>query len=67
MIESFIVLGISGLLWAVSKTDGQRLAEFRLDSPPVWDGMAAAYGCLYLSNQDGSVLCLGPDDRKRAP
>jgi len=47
-----------GLLWAVSATDGKQLAEFKLDATPVWDGMAAADGCLLLALQDGSVCCL---------
>ena len=47
-----------GLLWAVSAADGRRLAEYRLESLPTWDGMAAAAGRLYLSTTDGKVLCL---------
>ena len=51
--------GRSGaLLWAVAADDGERLAEHRLDSPPVFDGMAAAGGRLYLSTMDGKVVCL---------
>ncbi len=45
------------LLWAVSAADGKKLGEYRLESPPVWDGMAAANGRLYLSTMDGRVLC----------
>ena len=45
------------LLWAVSAKDGQKLAEYRLDNLPVFDGMAAAGGCLYLATTDGAVLC----------
>jgi len=47
-----------GLLWAVAKADGKRLAEHKLKSPPIFDGMAAA-GRLYVSMMDGSVLCFG--------
>ena len=47
-----------GLLWAVSASDGKKLCEYRLDSPPVFDGMAAAGGRLYLALHDGRVLCL---------
>ena len=47
-----------GLLWAVSKTDGKRLTELKLDSPPVWDGMATANGRLYLATTDGKVVCM---------
>ena len=37
--------------------DGARLAEYKLASPAVWDGMAAAHGKLFVSTADGSVLC----------
>jgi len=45
-------------LWAFSKKDGKKLADVKLDSSPVFDGMAAAYGRLYISMQDGSVVCM---------
>ncbi len=48
-----------GVLWAVSTTDGTKTAEYKLPSPPVWDGMAAAAGRLYLSTSDGRVTCIG--------
>ena len=48
-----------GLLQVVSSADGKPLADRRLDSPPVWDGMAAAGGRLYLTTVDGKVLCFG--------
>jgi hypothetical protein len=48
-----------GLLQAVSAEDGKKLAESKLDSIPVFDGMAAAGGKLFLSLQDGRVICLG--------
>jgi len=46
-----------GLLWAVSAADGAKLAEYRLDSPPVFDGMIAADGKLYFTTMDGKVAC----------
>lgn len=46
------------ILWVVSAPDGKRLAQHRLASPPVWDGMAAANGRLYLSTTGGKVVCL---------
>ena len=49
--------GIS--LQAVSTSDGSILAQYKLDSLPVFDGMAAARGQLYLSTKDGRVLCFG--------
>jgi len=45
------------LLYAVSASDGEKLAEYKLDSLPVWDGMAAANGRLYLATKSGKVLC----------
>ncbi len=45
------------LLLAVSATGGKKLAEHPLQSPPVFDGMAAANGRLYLSTRDGRVVC----------
>jgi len=46
------------LLMAISATDGTELARYRLDSAPVFDGMAAANGRLYLSLENGQVLCM---------
>ena len=45
------------LLWAVSAEDGKKVAECRLDSLPVFDGMAAAGGDLYLATTNGAVSC----------
>jgi len=45
------------LLW-ISRADGKTLAEYELDSPPVFDGLAAAAGRLFLSAMDGRVICL---------
>jgi hypothetical protein len=47
-----------GLLWAVSTSDGNRVSEYNLESPPVWDGMAVANGRLIISLQNGKVKCL---------
>jgi hypothetical protein len=48
------------LLLAASAEDGAELARYELDSPPVFDGMAAAGGRLYLTTVDGRVRCFGP-------
>jgi len=48
------------LLWAVSAEDGQKLAEYRLDTLPVFDGLIASRGRLYLTTGDGGVLCFAP-------
>ena len=47
------------LLWAVAAADGKVLAERRLDAPPVFDGLAAARGRLFLATIDGHVICFG--------
>jgi len=47
-----------GTLLAVSPVDGDLRAEMTLPAPPVWDGMAAAMGNLYLALNDGQVVCL---------
>ncbi|MBL7187976.1 MAG: PQQ-binding-like beta-propeller repeat protein [Phycisphaerae bacterium] len=49
------------MLWAVSAANGQKQAELALDELPVFDGMAAAYGRLFLTTVDGNVQCLGED------
>jgi len=55
------------LLMAISASDGTELSKYRLDSAPVFDGMAAAPasscedksgGRLYLSLENGQVLCM---------
>jgi hypothetical protein len=49
-----------GRLLAVSAANGETLADHELASPPVFDGMAAAGGRLYLSTKSGAVVCGGP-------
>jgi len=44
----------------VRTSDGMRMSEWTLDAMPVFDGMAAAKGRLYLAMKDGRLLCLGP-------
>jgi hypothetical protein len=45
-------------LWAVSATDGRKLNELPLDAEPVFDGLIAAGGRLYVSLGNGQVHCL---------
>ena len=47
-----------GLLLAISTRNGDVLSEIHLDRSPVFDGMAAAGGQLFLSLENGSVACL---------
>ncbi|MBC8470388.1 MAG: PQQ-binding-like beta-propeller repeat protein [Planctomycetes bacterium] len=46
------------VLMAISTSDGSELARYKLDSTPVFDGMAAAYGRLYVSMENGNLLCM---------
>ena len=46
------------VLMAISVSDGSELARYQLDSTPVFDGMAAAYGRLYISMEDGNLICM---------
>jgi hypothetical protein len=45
------------LLWALSAWDGKKLAAYNLDALPVWDGMVAANGRLYISMKNSKVQC----------
>jgi len=53
-----------GLLHAVSKKDGTRVAELKLDAIPVFDGMIAVEGRLLISLTSGRVICLGSAHRR---
>ncbi|MCF7849456.1 MAG: PQQ-binding-like beta-propeller repeat protein [Kiritimatiellales bacterium] len=47
-----------GLLYAVNKTDGAPVMKTNLDAVPVFDGLIAANGRLFISLNDGSVACM---------
>lgn len=48
-----------GSLLAVNTEKGAIAGEVKLESPPVWDGMAIAQGRLYVASEDGKVRCFG--------
>ena len=48
-----------GFLQTLSAHRGTTLAEQPLEASPVWDGLAAATGRLYIAIEDGTVICLG--------
>jgi hypothetical protein len=48
-----------GTLHRVSIADGQTLERVELPAPPVWDGLAAAHGRLYIATADGAIVCWG--------
>jgi len=50
---------MGGVVWATDASTGEKVAECKLDAPPVWDSLAAANGCVFVSLQDGHVVCLG--------
>jgi hypothetical protein len=47
------------VLRALSTSDGETIAQRSLPIEPVFDGMSAAYGRLFLSLKDGAVVCMG--------
>jgi len=47
-----------GVLAAFAAADGKKLAEYKLPAPPVWDGMAAANGRLFISTLGGEIICM---------
>jgi hypothetical protein len=46
-----------GVLWAVSAETGNKLAEYRLDDLPAFDGMVAANGRLFMATTGHKLLC----------
>ncbi len=53
-------LGAQGAaLWLVSAANGKTLAQYKLESSPVFDGMIAARSRIFISLQDGSLVCFG--------
>jgi len=56
--DAIVAVDKAGRLRVFALADGKVLAERDLPAP-VWDGLAAAYGRLYLSTQGGDLLCLG--------
>ncbi|MBT3201836.1 MAG: PQQ-binding-like beta-propeller repeat protein [Phycisphaerales bacterium] len=50
---------MGGSVTVVSSGDGKQVAEYKLESPAVWDGISAANGKLFVSTEKGVVHCLG--------
>ncbi|MDP6636520.1 MAG: PQQ-binding-like beta-propeller repeat protein [Phycisphaerae bacterium] len=48
-----------GLLRVVSCETGEKLSECKLDSVPLFDGMSAAEGKLFIVTLDGNIVCIG--------
>ena len=52
----------AGALAAFDAETGKAIEQYKLPAPPVWDGMAAANGRLYISTDNGRILCMRPED-----
>ncbi len=56
---------LGSVLLAIDTTDGRKLGEHKLEAPPVFDGLIAARGRLYLATNDGGILCMESEEQKR--
>jgi outer membrane protein assembly factor BamB len=55
-----VVGGAGGEVCTFSSADGKAIQQDNLlGGSPVWDGMAAAWERVYVSTQNGKVVCLG--------
>ena len=54
-------------LVAVNAADGKTISTVSLKDMPVFDGMAAAAGRLFISTQDNTIVCRGQDGEGQAP
>ena len=48
--------GSGGVLYRARRSDGKKISQVKLPSPPVFDGMAVADGKIYLALKNGRVL-----------
>ncbi len=46
-----------GVMQVFAKADGKKLAEHELEDLPAFDGLIAAQGCLFMTTENGSVVC----------
>jgi hypothetical protein len=57
--QADIFAGADGsTLWAVSAKNGTKLKEIELNTMPIFDGLIAANGKLYMSTTDGKIISL---------
>jgi outer membrane protein assembly factor BamB len=49
-----------GVLLAIDRANGKGVWEYTLPAPPVFNGLAAAAGRLYVAMQGGTIACFGP-------
>ena len=48
------------ILQAVDADTGKALAEYKLDSTPVFDGLIVAEGKIFIATTDGRIIAFGP-------
>jgi outer membrane protein assembly factor BamB len=54
---------LGAVLWAFSADRGEKLAQVaKLDALPLYDGLIAAAGRLYLTTESGRVICFGSSE-----
>lgn len=46
-------------LWVINSEEGKIIQKIELESYPTYDGLSAANGQLYLTTEDGKVICFG--------
>ena len=46
------------ILCVYSVSNGTKLKEYKMNSIPVWNGMSAANGKLYISFKNGTIVCM---------
>lgn len=51
--------GEKGELWVLDGNDGRRVQTLTLDAYPVYDGLSAAGGRLFMVTEDGGIICFG--------
>ena len=52
---------VGGFLWALSAANGEPQAKRSLSSPPCLEGLAAAQRRIFISTEDGHVLCFAKE------
>ena len=48
---------MGGVLAVYAKSDGRKIGETELGAAPLFDGLSAARGNLFLVTKDGAILC----------
>lgn len=56
--DRLYVIHEDGTLKVINAKDGSTLSESKVASP-IWDGLALAENRLFLSTEDGQLICLG--------